>query len=314
MTNPDNLRSYFYFNEIVDSGMQNKIRNFLLFSRLHTVIGTLISIFSLYLIALSGNPDVLGNFHYLLLTWIACLGANIYIVGLNQLTDIEIDKLNKPYLPLASGAYTKSLARRIIGIAFVIAVGVGIYCGGFLLATILLSLFLGTIYSLPPFRLKRFYFWAAFCIIAVRGLIVNFGLFLHFNTVMNQSVEIPQAIWMLASTIFVYSLVIAWFKDIPDIEGDQNHKISTLSIKLGARKVFLIGNLFLLVLYSTIISIGIRGHLVLLVISHSIFILLLLVIASRVKPTERRSISRYYQFVWVLFFLEYIIFALESLN
>ena len=31
-----------------------------------------------------------------------CL-ANLYIVGINQLSDIEIDKVNKPYLPLASG-------------------------------------------------------------------------------------------------------------------------------------------------------------------------------------------------------------------
>ena len=28
---------------------------------------------------------------------------NIYIVGLNQLHDVEIDRVNKPYLPLASG-------------------------------------------------------------------------------------------------------------------------------------------------------------------------------------------------------------------
>jgi homogentisate phytyltransferase/homogentisate geranylgeranyltransferase len=28
---------------------------------------------------------------------------NMYITGLNQLSDTEIDKINKPYLPLASG-------------------------------------------------------------------------------------------------------------------------------------------------------------------------------------------------------------------
>ncbi|XP_020976068.1 aromatic prenyltransferase PT2, chloroplastic-like isoform X5 [Arachis ipaensis] len=33
---------------------------------------------------------------------VAALFMNIYIVGLNQLSDIEIDKINKPYLPLAS--------------------------------------------------------------------------------------------------------------------------------------------------------------------------------------------------------------------
>ncbi|KAG5560972.1 hypothetical protein RHGRI_004107 [Rhododendron griersonianum] len=34
---------------------------------------------------------------------------NLYAVGLNQLTDVEIDKVNKPYLPLASGEISTEL-------------------------------------------------------------------------------------------------------------------------------------------------------------------------------------------------------------
>ncbi|KAM6579407.1 hypothetical protein CsatA_003181 [Cannabis sativa] len=37
---------------------------------------------------------------------VAALLMNIYIVGLNQLYDIDIHKVNKPYLPLASGEYS----------------------------------------------------------------------------------------------------------------------------------------------------------------------------------------------------------------
>jgi len=32
---------------------------------------------------------------------------NLYITGLNQVTDVEIDKVNKPYLPIASGELSK---------------------------------------------------------------------------------------------------------------------------------------------------------------------------------------------------------------
>ncbi|MCB0286844.1 MAG: UbiA family prenyltransferase, partial [Calditrichaeota bacterium] len=42
----------------------------------------------------------------LLLALASCLGANIYIVGLNQITDIDIDRINKPDLPLASGIFS----------------------------------------------------------------------------------------------------------------------------------------------------------------------------------------------------------------
>jgi homogentisate phytyltransferase/homogentisate geranylgeranyltransferase len=231
------------------------------------------------------------------------------------LTDIEIDRINKPYLPLASGAYSISLAKWIIAASLLIAIGLGIYYGGFLLATILISLFLGTIYSLPPFRLKRFYFWAAFCIIVIRGLVVNFGLFLHFNYVLNQSKSIPPVIWMLAGSIFVMSMIIAWFKDIPDMEGDRSYRISTLSLKLGAKTVFLVGNIVLVLLYLFIIVIAYQypqnWNSTVLMTSHGIFILVLIVMSSRTKPAVKQSMSMYYQFIWLLFFMEYIAFAIS---
>ena len=37
---------------------------------------------------------------------IPALLMNVYIVGLNQIYDIDIDKVNKPYLPLASGEFS----------------------------------------------------------------------------------------------------------------------------------------------------------------------------------------------------------------
>lgn len=42
---------------------------------------------------------------------IPALLMNIAIVGFNQLTDVDIDKVNKPYLPLASGELTMQQVR-----------------------------------------------------------------------------------------------------------------------------------------------------------------------------------------------------------
>jgi len=280
------------------------------------VIGTIVSILSLYIIALSYHKDEPWHLHHLILTWIACLGANIYIVGLNQLTDIGIDKVNKPYLPLASGAYTIGVARRIIFVSILISLAIGFYYRGFLLLTILISLFLGTIYSLPPIRLKRYYFWAAFCIIAIRGLVVNFGLFLHFNSVLNHSMIIPPLIWLLAAVIFIYSLVIAWFKDIPDMAGDRNYRINTLSIRLGAKKVFLTGIIILLFTYTGVILVAFQfpyyWNATLLIIAHAILLVLLTTVSSKIIPGDKRSMAPFYQFVWVLFFAEYIVFAFSG--
>lgn len=290
----------------------NPILHFIRFSRPHTVIGTVLSISSIYLLAGGGMNEI----SIWLTAIIACLGANIYIVGLNQLTDIEIDKVNKPHLPLASGAYSKSAAIAIISISVLLSIILGMIAGGFLLGTLFISILIGTLYSLPPFRLKRFHFWAAFCIIAIRGLVVNLLIYLHFSEKIQGVANLPAVIWLLTGVIFVYSIVIAWFKDIPDMAGDQKHAIKTLSLSYGADQVFRWGNMILFVTLISVIIIEIfqpiSGNALLLITGHSIMVAALLLMWRRTNPGKNKEIKKYYLFIWALFFAEYILFGLSG--
>ena len=72
------------------------------FSRPHTIIGTALSIVGLYAIAASDRARRPGSAD-LLATLVAGLAVNIAIVGINQITDVEIDRINKPFLPIAAG-------------------------------------------------------------------------------------------------------------------------------------------------------------------------------------------------------------------
>lgn len=291
--------------------------NFIRFSRPHTVIGTTLSITTLYLLALAISG--VNGWYLDLFGWslFSCLGANIYIVGLNQLTDVAIDRINKPYLPLASGAYSMRTGYWIIGISLLLSLCIAVYFGRYLLLTVILSLLLGTAYSLPPFRLKRFHFWAAFCIIAVRGLIVNILLFLHFYHTFSGSHQLPSAIWLMTGTIFIYSIVIAWFKDIPDMEGDRKHQINTLSLRLGPQRVFRIGNgliqlaYLMIILFALFFDLGLST--LVLVTSHLVFMGLLAWAGRKVDLFDRDAIFKYYQFIWILFFLEYTAFAIAGI-
>lgn len=293
--------------------MKEALLNFIRFSRVHTVVGTTLSILALYLIALSFAERPEPHFTGLLLTLLSCLGANIYIVGLNQLTDVEIDKINKPWLPLASGAWSRNTAIRIILISVLLSLVLSLLVTRYLVITVLLSLLIGTLYSLPPVRLKRFHFWAAFSIIAVRGLIVNLLLFLNFHALINQSMDIPPVIWLLTASMFIYSIVIAWFKDMPDLEGDHQFRIRTLSLEWGRKKVLRTG--------STLISLHYLGLIVAPSVlpvqvgawffagTHLLLWFLFGRATLRVALEDNASIKRYYQYIWVLFFLEYITFA-----
>ncbi|KAF5787644.1 putative homogentisate phytyltransferase [Helianthus annuus] len=63
-----------------------------------------LSIISISLLAVQNLSDFTPSFFLGVMQAIVggCL-ANLYVVGINQLSDVEIDKVNKPYLPLASG-------------------------------------------------------------------------------------------------------------------------------------------------------------------------------------------------------------------
>lgn len=292
----------------------NFIINFIRFSRLHTVIGTTLSLVSLFFIALSYGDNLAGNYTELFfLTLLCCLGSNIFIVGLNQITDVEIDKVNKPYLPLASGAFSMRLGYIIIAVSVLISLFLAFRIGGYLLWTVILSLVLGIAYSLPPFRLKRFSFWAAFCIIAVRGLIVNLLLFLHFHSIINDSAEITPLVWTLTTVIFVYSLIIALFKDLPDTEGDELHNINTLSVRLGRKRVFNFGNIILTVLFLILIALPFVLKLNISAIPfagvHASFLVALWWQIYRTDLQNQKAVFGYYRFIWILFFGEYAAFA-----
>lgn len=290
------------------------------FSRPHTVIGTTCSVIGLYLMAIASvNHNInLSLLWQLLGAWVACLGGNIYIVGLNQLEDVEIDKINKPHLPLASGEFTRKQAILIISISAISAILIAGLMGPFLLAMVGISLAIGTAYSLPPIRLKRFPFWAAICIFTVRGAIVNLGLFLHFRWVLQANQEITPEVWALTLFILVFTIAIAIFKDIPDLEGDKQYNISTFTIQLGQKTVF---NLSLWLLTTCYLGMVIAGtwwlpsvNTIFLVITHLFALGLVWWQSQKVDLQDKISIAKFYQFIWKLFFLEYLLFPLACLS
>ena len=292
------------------------ITNLWKFSRPHTIIGTSLSVFALYFIAVSIARESWGLISLLdlAIAWLACLCGNIYIVGLNQLEDIAIDRINKPHLPLASGAFSQNQGQWIISITGVLALVLGTIGGKYLLATIMISLIIGTAYSLPPLRLKRFPLLAALCIFTVRGVIVNLGLFLHFNDTLNQSEKIPASIVVLTLFILVFTIAIAIFKDVPDMEGDRQYEIVTFTLIVGKTTVFQISRGIVSLCYLGMIGAAIAGFAAvnpwILGGGHCILLGLLWRRSGRVTLEDKKAIASFYQFIWKLFFLEYFLFPI----
>jgi homogentisate phytyltransferase / homogentisate geranylgeranyltransferase len=295
------------------------VKSFWQFSRPHTIIGTSLSVLALYFISLTttGTNINLVNLEQMFAVWSACLGGNVYIVGLNQLYDIEIDRVNKPALPLASGALTVKQGKLIISIAGCLSLMIAGLSGAWLLATVAISLVIGTAYSLPPIRLKRYPVWAAVCILTVRGVIVNIGLFLHYGDKLNGREVLNPYVWTLTLFILLFTVAIAIFKDVPDLEGDKQYNINTFTLVMGKSAVFNLSRGVITVCYCGMIIAGLFWLTALnvsfFVVSH-VFLLGLLWWRSLDVDLEKKSaIADFYQFIWKLFFAEYLLFPLACL-
>ncbi|MBW4539667.1 MAG: homogentisate phytyltransferase [Myxacorys chilensis ATA2-1-KO14] len=283
------------------------------FSRPHTIIGTTLSVLGMYLISL-GNSLGDQSFHPIsvFIPLLACLCGNVYIVGLNQLEDIGIDRINKPHLPLASGEFSIWQGRAIVGTTGILAIALAASGSFYLFAMVGLSLAIGTAYSLPPIRLKRFPFWASLCIFSVRGAIVNLGLFLHFN----RGFPIPAKVWALTAFVLVFTFAIAILKDIPDADGDRQYNISTFTLRLGQRPVFNLARQVVSACYLGVIAVSpfLSGvNLPFLILTHLLGLGLLWWRSQKLDLQDKGEVAQFYQFVWKLFFLEYLIFPAACL-
>ena len=286
------------------------------FSRPHTLVGTTASILGIYAIAAAELPGVaLGDgIGDLALTLLAGAAVNIYIVGLNQCEDVEIDRINKPWLPIAAGRLSLRAAWRLVIGSGVLAVGLAVSQGWVEVAAVAAALAIGTAYSSPPLRLKRFPAAAAGSISLVRAYVVNVGVYLHFADSLGGRGELsalPGPIVALTLFVLPFSFAIAVLKDVPDAEGDRRFRIATFTVRLGPTAAFRIGMAALTIGY---LGMAVLGPLTLdsaspwvLAFGHLACLAILWGLAVRVEPADTASFGGFYMRVWALFFLEYLL-------
>jgi len=274
------------------------------FSRPHTLIGTSLSIISLYLIAAS--LDRASGAADLLWTLLAGACVNVFIVGINQVEDVEIDRVNKPWLPIAAGDLSLEAGRRIVAVAAVTPLAMAATQGLAELVAVTVALAIGWAYSCPPLRLKRFPALAAGSITFVRSLVVNLGVWLHVA-----GTPVVAGVWALTAVTVPFSFAIAVLKDVPDIAGDRHYGIRTFSVRLGPRPVLAVG---VGALTAAGIGMAIAGPLLLdganaivLVVGQIVGIAALWRWALRVDPSDPVAFTGFYQRVWQLFFCEYVV-------
>uniref|UniRef100_A0A7S4SMC6 Methyltransferase domain-containing protein n=1 Tax=Alexandrium monilatum TaxID=311494 RepID=A0A7S4SMC6_9DINO len=288
------------------------------FSRPHTVRGTLIASLAAVVRAvqtsggLPGGVGLVGAKIGGLVLSLLC--ANTVCVGVNQIYDVKVDRINKPFLPIASGEMSVSRAWGLASAALV--VGVGLATSLFsppLAAMYAAGLVLGSAYSVPPFRFRRFPLAALLIISCVRGCMLNFWVYHAVKEVLSLPFQWDPVVFFLTRFMTVFAAMIAVTKDLADVKGDVAGKIETFAASFGARSTATAAACVMALNYLSAIAEGLwRGARVFnvpaMVGGH--FAALAYLLWSRWRLSQRRGegADRFYMRIWDLFYFEYILY------
>ena len=214
--------------EAASGSMKARLRALYKFTRPHTIRGTILASITGTIRALLDTPGSIATarWGYMLprafIGMTALLLGKAFIVGINQIYDEGIDKVNKPFLPVASGemstrfAWTAVLASGIAGPLLVRQ-----FFPPLLFKLYSFGIFLGAIYSVPPIRTKQNPVLAGLTIATVRGFLLNFGVYYAVKDAVGASFAWSPKVSFIARFMTLFATVIAVTKDLPDIEGDK---------------------------------------------------------------------------------------------
>jgi 4-hydroxybenzoate polyprenyltransferase len=154
--------------------------------------------------------------------------------ALNQIYDLEIDRINKPRRPLPSNRLSLRDAWLFTTVCYIVALGLA-----WLVAPsgrrecfwiVVVATAITILYSVPPFRTKRLGVWANVTIAIPRGVLLKVAGWSSVKTIVG--VE-P---WYIGAIFGLFLLGASTTKDFADMEGDARGGCRTLPIIYGVRK------------------------------------------------------------------------------
>lgn len=306
--------------EVKAGSLKARFRALYKFTRPHTIRGTVLASIAGTARALIDTPGAIASADWgtmlprAVIGMIALLLGNAFIVGINQIYDEGIDKMNKPFLPVASGEMSKRFAWGTVLAAGIIGpLIVKNFFPPLLFKLYMFGWFLGSIYSVPPIRTKRNALAAGLTIATVRGFLLNFGVYYAVRDAIGAPFSWSPKVSFIARFMTIFATIIAVTKDLPDVEGDKAYNINTFATKLGVAKIAKGASACLLLNYAGAIATGLLTkagtfNMIPMVGGHLALAMALFAKFRELDPESVPSIKKYYKHIWDLFYLEYMLY------
>ena len=237
-----------------------RLRLWLEFSRPFTLVAPALGFVSGAVTAWGAPPRNPVDAWLFLYPAVGALMAAVLNAGnnaLNQIYDLEIDRINKPKRPLTSGRMGMREAWVFTWVTYAIALVLA-WCvapGGrhecfWLVVAATIATF---VYSCPPFRTKQRGIWANVTIAIPRGVLLKVAGWSSVKTIFGAE---P---WFIGAIFGLFLLGASTTKDFADMEGDARGGCRTLPILYGVKRAaWMISPSF--VLPFMLISVGAFTH------------------------------------------------------
>lgn len=206
---------------------------FLQLCRPYTLLAPGVGIVCGSLLAWKEAPADMSPLHRLSLLMIGMLSAMILNAAsniINEIYDLDIDRINKPSRPLPSGTVTIIQAKFYSVSLYLLAIGLAALINTPFLILVCIAALATVLYSVPPLRTKQHWLWAALTIAIPRGMLLKVAGWAVLGSIDNRE---P---WLIGSIYGLFLLGASATKDFSDIQGDQAHGCNTLPVKFGVHK------------------------------------------------------------------------------
>ena len=215
----------------------SKLAAFFELSRPFTLVAPALGFFSGGLTAIGAAPYEPWTPRLLVYPLIGSVMASVLNAGnnaLNQIYDLEIDRVNKPKRPLPTGRLSLRDAWMLTVITYVAALILAwsVAPGGRheCFWIVVIAVICTFVYSIPPLRTKRLGIWANITIAIPRGVLLKAA---GWSSVKSIAGLEP---WYIGAIFGLFLLGATTTKDFADMEGDRRGGCRTLPIRYGVTR------------------------------------------------------------------------------
>ncbi|AGJ62874.1 UbiA family prenyltransferase [Saccharolobus islandicus] len=211
------------------------LKSYMQLVRMHNVIGAALGAIMGFLVSSQWYLELKGILLSALVVGLIAAGG--YVI--NDVYDVEIDKINKPYRPIPSGRISVNKAKALSITLFVIGIALSILLNIYAIVIALLTT-IGLVYYAKD--LKKTGFYGNLLVATTTALSIFYGGLAFFSDNWLLRIIIPTFY------SFFLTLIREIVKGIEDYNGDLLNNVKTLATTLGISKSWRIAKILLTLL------------------------------------------------------------------